>query len=210
MAGIELFEENAKDYDAWYDEHHAVYQSELNAVKKFIYGGGINGLEVGIGTGRFAVPLGIRTGIDAAQSMVTLSQGKGLNAIKGKAEALPYTDGRFEFVLMANVICFLDDLPKALKEAYRVIQNGGFIVVAFIEKNGIIAKSYQKEKASNPFYKAAHFYTEKDVQQALKKAGFGDLEFRQTIFDLKEDHFHEVKEGADEGGYIVIKASKPE
>lgn len=208
MAGLEIFEEHAKEYDEWFEKHHAVYQSELNAVKKFV-GDGINGLEVGIGTGRFAIPLGIRTGIDAAQAMVELTQTKGINVVKGKAELLPYADGRFEFVLMVTVLCFLEDPLKALKEAIRVTQHGGYIVVAFLEKDGILAKTYQKDRENHPYFKNAKFYSSKEVQQLIKKAGYQDLNFRQTIFDLEEGHFHEIRDGFGEGGFSVIRAVKP-
>lgn len=208
MADIGIFEENAKEYDEWFDQHHAVYQSELNAVKKFV-GDGINGLDVGIGTGRFAIPLGIRTGIDAAKAMATISQAKGMNVVQGKAELLPYSDERFEFVLMITVICFLEDPLKALKEAYRVTQKGGYLVVGFLEKDGILARTCQKDKDDHPYYRNAKFYSCKEVQQFIKKAGYENLEFRQTIFDLEEGHFHDVKEGCDQGGFVVIRAFKP-
>ena len=209
MAGVEWFEENAGVYDAWFDKHHAVYQSELNAIRKLV-GDGINGLEIGVGTGRFAVPLGIRTGLDAAAAMVTIAQTKGLNAVQGKAEALPYTDRRFEFVLMVNTVCYIDDIHRAIKESYRVIREGGYIVIAFFEKNGPVAKAYQKDKDNHPAYKFARFWSEKEIRQEIIKAGFKDLEYRQTLFDLDENRFHEVQEGSDKGGFVVIRGHKPE
>jgi ubiquinone/menaquinone biosynthesis C-methylase UbiE len=208
MAQIRIFEEKAVEYDAWFDEHHALYQSELNAVRKFI-SDGMNGLEVGIGSARFSTPLGIRTGIDTAKAMVTLAQGKGIHAVKADAEAIPFPDGKFEFVLMVNLVCFVEDVNKCLKEAYRVIQPEGFIVVAFMDKNGILAKKYQKENGEESFYKEARFYSAREVEQFLKKTGFKDLESRQTIFDLKEDHFQDIKDGSGEGAFVVIKGKKP-
>ena len=62
---IEIFEQSAQEYDAWFDRHQAVYQSELLAVKAFLPTAG-RGLEIGVGTGRFAGPLGIGTGVEPA------------------------------------------------------------------------------------------------------------------------------------------------
>ena len=68
MDSIEVFEENAAEYDEWYDENPAAYISEIQALRSLIPSSG-TGLEVGAGTGRFAAPLGIKIGVEPAQAM---------------------------------------------------------------------------------------------------------------------------------------------
>lgn len=63
MECIEPFEKYTDRYDSWFDRHKAVYESELMALSELLVHTG-TGMEVGVGTGRFAVPLGIKTGID--------------------------------------------------------------------------------------------------------------------------------------------------
>lgn len=83
-----------------------IYESELNAIKSFIPSG-LYGVEIGIGTGRFAVPLGVRVGIEPANNMAEIARSHGINVLDGIAENLPLDSGEFDFVLMVTVICFL-------------------------------------------------------------------------------------------------------
>jgi hypothetical protein len=53
-----VFEDHAGDYDRWFDEHNDTYQAQLRMLRKALPDDG-RGLEVGVGSGRFAVPLGI-------------------------------------------------------------------------------------------------------------------------------------------------------
>jgi hypothetical protein len=57
------FDAYTADYDAWFDEHNDVYQAELAAVRSLLPTCG-KGIEIGIGTGRFAASLGIAVGVE--------------------------------------------------------------------------------------------------------------------------------------------------
>jgi hypothetical protein len=58
---VEVFKARALDYDAWYVKHPplSLYESELLAAARLGCRGGV---AVGVGTGRFAAPLGLRAG----------------------------------------------------------------------------------------------------------------------------------------------------
>ena len=45
------------------------------------------GIEMGVGTGRFAVPLGIRWGMDPSIRMVKMAKARGLQVVAARAEA---------------------------------------------------------------------------------------------------------------------------
>ena len=45
------------------------------------------GIEIGVGTGRFAVPLGIRWGMDPSIRMVKMAKARGLQVVAARAEA---------------------------------------------------------------------------------------------------------------------------
>jgi len=62
------FQDHADQYDRWFEENQSIYEAELRAVRSFITDNR-RSLEVGVGTGRFAVPLGIRIGIEPAESI---------------------------------------------------------------------------------------------------------------------------------------------
>ena len=57
------FEANIDRYDRWYEEHRRAYRAELDAVRRLLPAAG-SGLEIGVGTGRFAAPLGVGVGLD--------------------------------------------------------------------------------------------------------------------------------------------------
>jgi hypothetical protein len=57
------FEACAPRYEAWLERHQAAYLSELLALRAFLPWSG-QGLEIGVGSARFAAPLSIAVGID--------------------------------------------------------------------------------------------------------------------------------------------------
>lgn len=79
------FSEHYSKYDAWYEENRFAYLSELEAVKKVLPDNGY-GLEIGTGSGRFALSLGISVGIDPSEKMVELAGKRGVDARLGKGK----------------------------------------------------------------------------------------------------------------------------
>ncbi len=62
------FEKYSEQYEAWFEENRLVYEAELRAVRALVTSGG-QGMEVGVGTGRFAEPLGIKDGVEPSARM---------------------------------------------------------------------------------------------------------------------------------------------
>jgi ubiquinone/menaquinone biosynthesis C-methylase UbiE len=209
MARIEPFEIFPERYEEWFDVNRFVYESELQAVRQMIPKGG-KGIEVGVGSGRFAAPLGIKVGIEPSAKMRRIAISRGIEAIDGIAESLPFKDVQFDFVLMVTTICFLDDINAAFKETFRVLKPEGYFIIGFIDKESPIGQFYYKHKDENPFYKIADFYNVNEVTQHLKQAGFDCFHFTQTIFqnlsEIKE--VQPVKEWYGEGSFVVIRAKK--
>jgi SAM-dependent methyltransferase len=210
MAKIEPFEKHASDYEAWFENYRFVYESELRAIKEQLPKEG-DGVEVGVGSGRFAAPLGIRLGVDPSSKMRELARNRGIMVIDGVAEKLPFDDCRFHFFLMVTTICFLDDIEAAFKEAHRILQPAGYLIIGLIDKNSPVGTLYQQQKSESVFYKVATFFSVDEVTSYLKKTGFIDLKFTQTIFH----HLSEIKKlepiqkGYGDGLFVVIKALKP-
>jgi SAM-dependent methyltransferase len=166
-----VFDEHAGEYDRWFDEHGDVYQAQLRMLRGAIPDNG-RGLEVGTGSGRFAVPLGIRYGIDPSRGLVRLAKQRGIEGVLGEGEHLPCRAGSFDYVLMMTVICFLEDVMAVFREVNRVLRPGGILVAGFIEEGGEIQRRYQHESTKGRFLRYAQFRTAGDVDRFFRDAGF--------------------------------------
>lgn len=205
------FNDHTAEYEAWYDRYPHVFRSEVEALREMLpEGDQLTGIEVGAGTGRFSQALGINEGIEPASNMRALAVKRGIKAVDGMAERLPYADLRFDFVLMNFLICYLEGMNKPFKEAFRVLKHDGVLIVGFIDKNSIIGRHYEKRKQESAFYKYARFYPVEKVLSELTRAGFRDMKLSQTLFHALDDirEFQPAKPGYGEGSYVVVKAMK--
>ena len=124
------FNDHVAEYEEWFEKYHFVFQSEVEAIRDLLPSGdNIYGIEVALGTGRFAEELGIKEGIEPAMNMRALALKRGIDALAGEADHLPYKDMKYDFVLMAFCISYFENLQRAFKEAYRVLKNGGSLIV---------------------------------------------------------------------------------
>ena len=209
MPKISPFQRYTAQYENWFTEHRWVYEAELRAVKALLPESG-RGLEVGVGTGRFADPLGIKTGLEPSVRMRKIARHRGIKVLAGLAENLPFGDDKFGLVLMVTTVCFLDDIHKAFIEAHRVLANGGFFIAGIVDRNSLIGQKYLKHQDESVFYKLATFFSVDEVVKIMCQSGFTDFRFRQTIFrSLSETKDKEpVKLGYGEGSFVAIRGRK--
>jgi SAM-dependent methyltransferase len=211
MPGVNAFENNVERYEQWFVDNPLAYVSELRAVRELLPMSG-SGIEIGLGTGRFAAPLGITKGIEPSRSMAELARKKGIEVIPGVAEHLPFKDREFGFVLMVTTVCFLDDMELSFQEVSRVLKPGGSFVIGFVDRDSPLGKEYQKRKAQSVFYQHATFYSTDDIASHLQRTGFGNLAFRQTLFRPLAEmvEVEPVKEGHGQGSFVVVRGEKSE
>ena len=209
MPRIEPFEKYSEKYEDWFERNEFVYKSEIQAIKELLPKVK-KGIEIGVGSARFAVPLGIKTGVDPSPRMREISQKKGIKVIDTVAEELPFENSQFELVLMVTTICFVDNLNLAFSEAYRILKLGGYLIIGFVDKDSHLGRLYQQSKKKNVFYKIATFYSVKEVDYNLNKVGFREFKFKQTIFHSLNEikNVEPVKENYGQGSFVVIRARK--
>ncbi len=186
-----IFEELAAEYDRWFDDHPEVYHAQVSLLRSALPRSG-RGLEVGVGSGRFADLLGIGSGIDPAREMLRMAHNRGTGVVQGKGEVLPYLSDSFDYVLMMTVICFVQDPILILSEILRVLKPGGALVTGFIEKGGEIALQYSQEKTKGRFLQYARFLTADEVADFFVRAGYC-----------------EISVALRSRGFCVLKGSRP-
>ncbi len=206
MARILPFEQHLDDYENWFVKNHWAYQSEIRAIRELLPAG--LGVEIGVGSGLFAQPLGIRFGVEPSPRMMRLARKRGIKVVRGIAEQLPLKQASFDVALMVTTVCFLDDVPAAFAETARVLKPDGSFLVGFIDRESPLGREYQKFKAQNVFYRHADFYSVRELLAFLREAGFTRFDFRQTIFSPLPDIRQEepVRPGFGQGSFVVIKA----
>ena len=181
MPKVEPFERFRERYENWFERHRYAYLSELEAVRKLLPKGG-KGAEIGVGTGRFAAPLGIKLGVEPSKRMAEIAKERGIKVIEGTAESLPFEDESMDYLLMVTTICFVDDPEKALREAYRVLKPGGALVIGFVDKNSPIGRYYEEHREESTFYREARFFSTEELLELLRRVGFREFEIVQTLF----------------------------
>jgi len=134
-----------------------------------------------------------------------------LQALEGVAEALPFRDAQFDFALMVTTLCFLDDVERAFREAYRVIKPGGCLLNGSVDRDSFLGQRYQQDRHESVFSRVVRFYSVAEARSLLKKTGFRDFSFTQTIFQNLDaiTAVEPVKAGFGEGAFVVVKATKP-
>ena len=207
MKAIQVFENNAQKYDEWFESHPFIYQSEIAALSRFIPSKG-RGLEIGVGTGRFAKPFNIKEGIEPAEAMAELAKKRGITVYKAVAEELPFYESTFDYITIITTICFFQDPFKALQEARRVLCPGGFLIIGLIDKNSNLGKDLAAKSAKSEFYKYATFYTVEDVLKWLNTLDFTNIQICQTLFKepAKITAVEPLRDGYGEGGFVAISS----
>ncbi|WP_318567592.1 class I SAM-dependent methyltransferase [Salinigranum marinum] len=203
------FEAHTERYDNWFEEHEDAYQSEIAALGRLLETTGYR-VEIGVGSGRFAAPLGMQVGIDPAQEMLGYARARGIDVVRGVAEHLPFADDSFDTALIVTTICFVDDVPRTLAEAERVLGPSGTLVIGYIDEDSPVGQRYLETKETNPFYRDAVFVSTEELVEALEAAGFTEFDFVQTIYHWVDeiDGPEPIAEGFGEGSFVGLKAAR--
>jgi ubiquinone/menaquinone biosynthesis C-methylase UbiE len=206
MAKTEPFEKYSDKYDEWFERNQDAYQLELEAIRQVMPPPPAKGLEVGVGSGKFAVPLGIGIGIEPSEKMAVKAERKGIRVLRHVAEELPFPDTEFDFVLMVTTICFVDDITKSFKEAFRVLKPQGCLIVGFVDRESELGKEYSGKRNTSVFYKEATFFSAQEVGRYVMAAGFENLTYRQTLIAGETREL--IQSGFGKGAFVVVKGTK--
>jgi len=97
---------------------------------------GMRMLDVAVGTGLVAKEAmrilgrsGRVVGVDPSAGMIAASAPGELALVRGRAEALPFAAGAFDFLSLGFALRHVDDLESVLREFRRVLNPGGRLLV---------------------------------------------------------------------------------
>jgi ubiquinone/menaquinone biosynthesis C-methylase UbiE len=201
-----IFNEHYKRYDAWYDKNEPAYLSEIKALKKVVPRTG-SGLEIGVGTGRFAVALDIGHGVEPSDNMAELARNRGIAVEIAYGEELPFCDERFDYVAIIIALCFVHNPHKVLEESRRVLKKNGKLIIGIVDKDSFLGKRYKKKKSI--FYTDAHLFSVCEVTALVQKSKFNVLSYWQTLCEPQElSVVQEPIKGFGQGGFVVIECQK--
>ncbi len=139
-------------------------------------------LDVGSGPGRDALILkekGLEVVcLDASEEMVKICSEKGLKAIVGDFNNLPFPDGSFDGVWSYTSLLHIpkSEIQIPIQEIKRVLKSGGLFGLGLIEGEGEV----YKETAGVNMPRLFSFYKEEEIKELLKRNGF-ELLFFQTF-----------------------------
>ncbi|CCE23956.1 class I SAM-dependent methyltransferase [Methylotuvimicrobium alcaliphilum] len=209
MPRVAPFEAHHQRYEAWFEKHEAAYISELLALRPFVPWEGY-GVEIGVGSGRFAAPLGIQVGVDPSPAMLLHASARGIKVVEGVAENLPFEVGTFDYALVVTTICFVDSPVKMLAEAYRVLKPGGRLVIGFIDRESALGQDYLAHQDESVFYREATFISADEVEQLLLETGFSIDAWGQTLArPLSETReIESLRAGRGQCAFVVVAATK--
>jgi ubiquinone/menaquinone biosynthesis C-methylase UbiE len=213
-SAAEAFDRCADEFDAWFEspEGKALFRAEVDSVKTIMKGLEPPFLGIGVGSGRFAEALGIEYGIDPSPVLLEKARARGVKAVLGEGERLPYEDEEFGGVFVLFTLCFVEDPFKVLTEAKRVLKPNGGLIVGIINRRSPWGLLYSKKKSEgHPLYKFARFYGPDEVVGLLAGAGLSVTAFSSTLLrppsdiPMEELVLDRLREGA---GFICMLARK--
>ncbi len=211
---MHIFDELAEKYDAWYDsdEGMIIYENELLCLTSLIGDVSLPMLEIGVGTGRFAMHFPDIVGVDPSSSALNIARTRGVKTLQARGEELPFFTGSFKYVLIIVTLCFVEDPLSVLKEANRVLMLDGSIIIGIVPRDSPWGTLYEeKKKEGHPFYSHAKFYTVQEIETFLKTIDMQITGISSTLLQ-RPDEPRRIEPPANKyvkgAGFICINAKK--
>lgn len=129
-------------------------------------------LEVGVGTGRYAVPLqksGLDVvGVDISHKMVELGLGKGLrNVVLADGARLPFVGRSFDMATTNHMLHLVPDWREVLLEIVRVARDSYFSILEHASRTTNLHREYDKLAAESGYTWAPPGLHERDLPAVL-------------------------------------------
>jgi ubiquinone/menaquinone biosynthesis C-methylase UbiE len=208
-----VFDSMAKEYDSWFEkEGKIIFDIEVQALQQVVPLSSRPWLEIGVGSGRFALALKIDNGLDPSIELLKIAENRGINTLLGKGENIPFNNGVFGALFIITTLCFADSPSAMLKEANRILHKGGAMVLGTISPESPWGELYElKKRAGHHIYRHATFYRYAELENLLKNAGFSIEKVFSTLFQNPNEvkYMESPQEGIlSNAGFIATLSRK--
>ena len=207
------FDPLASAYDAWFEEEGIlIFAIEVKAFHELLTLLPKPWLEVGVGSGRFAEALGIKTGIDPSVKLLETARRRGITVLLARGEEECFAEQTFGTVFLIVTLCFVDSPLAVLQETHRILKAEDKIVLGLVLRESPWGRFYlAKKKEGRRFYRHATFYSYEEVVGLLKHTSFTLEKVVSTLFQRPNEV--KVMESPRESfspdaGFTVIVAKK--
>lgn len=228
------FDQFANEYDAWFAENLNLLNSEVNLLAHFLNDSG-KIFSVGCGSGLFEMILkrdfniNIEQGLEPSEAMANIARKRGINVEVTTAEEACFGKEKYDTILFNGTPSYISDLKSVVEKVYASLKPGGKVVMLDVPKESSYATMYNLAKAvgtwdhpllegvnpKDPYpielVKIANWRTTAEKIDLLKKSGFKDFQFAQTLTKhplYSNDVTEQPIEGYDCGDYVAICALK--
>src|SRR4029077_10335191 len=99
---------------------------------------------------------------------------RGVRALSGDALALPFIDQAFDVVVATDVVRFVEDPERFVRELFRVTMPGGTIVIELVaRRNGarVRSRGLPRESLLRQFIELRRSYGVAELRRALDELG---------------------------------------
>lgn len=209
----QVYDSTAQSYDQWFDSTgRKIFAIELAAFRRILTSLRRPFLEVGVGTGRFAVELDVGIGADPSLEMIRRARMRELQVMKAKGEALPFQSNVFGSVFVIATLWVVDRPKLLLREVHRVLREDGKVLIGFVPRESEWGRFYERKGTENgESYWVQKLLTTPDVISLLDSQGFRLNGAVSTLLQPpgKVEGFEDPIDGFNpRAGFVVISASR--
>ncbi len=165
-------------------------------------------LEVGCGEGRVCRDLAARghrvVGLDASPTLVRLAREEDPEGeyVLGDAAVLPFDDGAFDLVVAFNSLMDVQDMPRAVSEAGRVLEPGGHLCVCVTHPLAD-AGTFESGEPDARFVIEGSYFGRRRFEGTFERAGL-TVTFRGWAYPLEA-----YARALEEAGFLVEAIREP-
>jgi SAM-dependent methyltransferase len=199
----DAWEENAPAWVRWAREpdHDSYWRFHRDRFLELVPPPGRLALDIGCGEGRLSrdlTALGHRfIGLDASPTLIEAARAKSpeLEFVEADAASLPLDDDAADLAIAFMSLQDIDDMAGAVREAARVLEPGGRLVVAVHPINS--GHELDREHPERPLELVHDYFDRRHYRDTLERDGL-EMTFESVHWTL-EDYFDALAGG----GFLV-------